>query len=289
MSVPRPVAVLVLGAALASAVPGCRRQAEPAPAPTGPSSTAAAGPAHLTLTADRDTMRTVDRLTVTLEAVGDPGVRLDAPDFDPSEAGWTLVSRLDDPPRADAHGRAVLTSTITLEPFLEGEYTLPPATLAFTPAQGQPSTLSTEPLSISVASVLDPEDPAELSEPAAMLAAPPPPEPQSGLGIAPWLIAGAAAVAAVGIGVALRRRTPRPITTPVDDLRRLLSLAEVEPDAAYAAIARALNTHPAPGPEARALADEADRVRYGRAPASPQRAAAAVREALDLLTRGGSA
>ena len=275
--------------ALTATVPACGPDGEATAPPAGPSTTTQAGPARLTLTADRPSIRTVDRLTVALHAVGDPGVLLAPPTFDPTEAGWTVVSRVDEPLRADAHGRTVLRSTMIVEPFLEGDYTLPPATLAYTDRHGAEGTLLSEPLTITVHPVLTPEDSPTLAAPAPMLPAPGEPG-DSNRGAIPWLIAAAAAVAALAIAIPLlRRRPPNPPQSPQDRLRELASRPEVDPEAAYAAITRALAGEHQPNPAARALADEADRVRFGRASASPARAAAAAREVLALLSQGGAA
>lgn len=272
----------VLMLALACLLGACGRSGQSAAAaPVGPGSVVRAGPVELETRASAAEVRTVDRVTVTVRATADPGARLGAITLDPSAEGWTLVSRVDEPLRYTAEGRPERRATLTLEPFLEGSYRVPPATVAWTDTSGDAGTISTDPIKVTVTSVLaaDDVDPT-LAEPRPVLE-PAPPE-RSGVPVA--IIAAGVAVAFVGAGagvwVALRGRSAQ-TPDPLADLRR--AAAREGPDEpALAAVERAIHRAPdAPGVLGEIRA-ECERVRYGRAAVAPGRgrelAALALRE-----------
>lgn len=109
-------------------IAGCSREAAPTDsAPSAVTVVAEDTGAGLTLTvsADRAEIRTVDRLRLRTRLTRPAGlpVELVAPDWD--AAGWTLVDASRPTARATGDGRIEESSTITLEPFLDGTYAVP--------------------------------------------------------------------------------------------------------------------------------------------------------------------
>lgn len=239
--------------------------------PPSPGSVVHAGPVELEARASAAEVRTVDRVTVTVRATADPGARLGAIALDPSPEGWTLVSRVDEPLRYTAEGRPERRATLTLEPFLEGSYRVPPATVAWTDTSGDAGTTSTDPIEITVTSVLAADDTDATLAAARPVLAPASPE-RSGVPAA--LVAAGVAVAFVGAGIgvwaALRARSVQ-TPDPFEDLRR--AAAREGPDEpALAAVERAIHRAPdGPGVLGEIRA-ECERVRYGRAAVAPGRA-----------------
>lgn len=174
---------------------------------------AAAAPA-LSLTPAATDIRTTDTLSLTLRATGFGPI---PPTFDPpladafAAAGWTFRDALALPAAIDAEGGITHAWSITIEPFLDGDYALPTLTARAADA-GPPVT--TEPIPITVRSVLD-AAPDETLESAKDLAAPLDPlRPAAPFPWLPVITLPFAALALVAMGLALsRRRGHDPVIT----------------------------------------------------------------------------
>lgn len=266
----------------------CERTPEPPPAPPpAVSASARSGPAEITVELDAVDVRTVDRVAVTIIASAVDGAHLTVPEFDPTEAGWTVVSRTDAPILYTDAGPA-RRARVVLEPFLEGDYEIPPVAVAWSLADGASGEVRSEPLAVSVRSVLTENDSTELAGARPMIQPPAPPNDQPDAAM--LALAGGAAVLAI-TGAAwwlLRRKPGTPPETAADRLARLERDPATDLDALCAATAAALRAGAMRSDTARALIDEADRVRYGRAPTTPERARAMASKALALLAQAPS-
>lgn len=215
-------------ASMAGAMTGSMAMVAPA-AVAGPIETAVeTGDVALLVRADRSSLTTAETLTLRLEATAPTGARVQWPDFDDRLGEFTIIDRLGLPPRRAADGRRTVVRTLTLSPFLPGEYEIPPLDVTFTRASGEMLALRSQPMTIEVTTLLD-EEPGELSvgEPAAAAEVP---EEEGPRDLWP-LAAGAAGVAIVfaagaAVAIARRARRERPPEDPVRAARLgLASLA----------------------------------------------------------------
>ncbi|MEM7622112.1 MAG: hypothetical protein AAF235_02800, partial [Planctomycetota bacterium] len=175
---------------------------------------------------------TVDRVTVSVTVTapafaGEP--RFDPPIADQLEsAGWSVVRAVIEPPAAESTPGVIrFTTTVTVEPFLDGSYAVPAFTAAF-PAASPTSNarsdlpqITSVPATVSVVSVIA-DDPAELEAAIAQIdpaLLSPPAEPAApGLSSVAVALIAAAAAAAVGGSTAMiiraasrKKRDPDPI------------------------------------------------------------------------------
>ncbi len=263
---------------------GCeRRTAPPAPEPQVVTS-ARSGPAGLVVTLDQETLRTVDRLQVRIEADAVDGASIGPPAFDAAAAGWTVVSRTDQPLMFTDAG-PVRRSVVMLEPFLAGTYELPPVTLEWTLPSGEQGVVSTESMGVEVRSVLAADDVGDLAGPTGMIR-PAPPERDERRA---ETLAVSAAILAVVVGVggwwALARRRVREAPRPVDQLRAMAKSNDTDAERIGGAVADSLRRSHPKSEAAREVLDEIDRARYGRMPLSDARAGALLAEAIRILER----
>lgn len=139
---------------LAWLVAGCERATPPAPTPE-PAATARATSelGTLTLSLSRTAMSTVEQLAVRL--VLEHGSRVSASEltFEPERAGWTLAASETSRAVILGDGRVRRQWVFTLEPFLEGEYQVPQATIELRDG-AETAELSTPPQPVAVTSVL---------------------------------------------------------------------------------------------------------------------------------------
>lgn len=306
----------LLGTVGLIALPACR----PAPAPPAEPALATFADAilpdqrtlRLTVAASAATIRTTDRLTVTLTI--DRPADVPAELLDPASGlpGWTVVEG----PRTDRatllpDGSLRVPTTIVVEPFLDGSYTLGPFKAQLIPTTNsaanantpEPSPIAqTDPLTVRVISVLDdpsitdpsPDTTTSPAEPAALAGPrdlpPPPPEPGS---LKPWLIAGIAVTATASgavVFVAFKRRRPTAPRPPSPEA--LLREIEREPDdaraldLAAAAVRQLMERHAAPHAAAAPLAallERLDTARFsGHTAGGRQLALTTLTTALDL-------
>lgn len=191
-----------------AAAPGCGRKqaAQPAAAAGRVERVFEGGPLRLTVRAPSDTINAAQRLHLSVAASVASG-------YAPSEwkvgeklGAFTVASRRTSPPTLGPDGRTVTTTDLELEPFLPGDYEIPPIEIKATPVtkdSGEPVSVTTEPLAVHVTSVLadaeDAKDVAGLKDIA--------PAPASRMWM--WWAGGGVAAAAVvtaGLVLAARRR-----------------------------------------------------------------------------------
>lgn len=107
----------------------------------------------LELALARTEMSTVDRLELRLTLAVRGGVAADELQFRPQDAGWTVVASATEGPELGTDGLVRTTWAMTLEPFLDGTYEIPPASIELHDADTA-STLMTPAQSVTVSSVL---------------------------------------------------------------------------------------------------------------------------------------
>jgi hypothetical protein len=178
------------------------------------------GAVTVTVKVSRLSITVADRLELVLEALTSEGAELDWPAFSGKLGDFTVTGASLSPPRLVDGGRVLREGRYELEPFLAGDYEIPP--LALRLAGGR--TIETEPVRIRVSSVLPPgEEAPELKEIA-------PPVELGGLSRWFYLPAGAALA---GLGYAAyrllsrrrsRRRAARGTAPHERALRELSSL-----------------------------------------------------------------
>ncbi len=270
---------------------------EPAAPASGVETVASGAAAELRLRLDREEMRTVDRLRVEALAAADPGVetQLRAPDFE--AAGWTIVSG----PEASAprleDGRVVQRTAWTLEPFLDGDYVVPPAELEWRPADASAAAqrLVTEPLEVRVVSVLPAEGEAELAAKRGPIDPPGRGEGPRGSRRLGQAIAAVAIVAAGGLIAWRLRRGRTPEADPLDQALRAAGRSSTPPErlALAALIVSLMPSGRLDASGARRLEElrrELERLRYDpTARPDAETTAAVLREAAALAERARDA
>ncbi|MFK7883988.1 MAG: hypothetical protein AB8F26_07390 [Phycisphaerales bacterium] len=122
----------------------------------------------LTVTADRSELATSERIqiTITLNRPLAKPVTLIEPDW--QGANWTITDSFDAEPQFIDPNRIVRQRTITLEPFLDGDYVLPAVAIVWGNPE-LPIRLETTPISVTVNSVLDADDAGILDAPTSTL------------------------------------------------------------------------------------------------------------------------
>ena len=170
----RAAYAISISALIAFLLTACARHTDPTVAPVPAVEVSSADESaniELSLAADRSSITTLDRLDVTItlrRPVASP-VTLTEPSWE--SAGWTRIDAVDAEPRAISNNRIERSRTITIEPYLAGNYAVPPASIEWT-VNALTRTLQTPEISIRVASVLTPSDAPELAEPASTLPVP---------------------------------------------------------------------------------------------------------------------
>lgn len=280
------VTAWALGAALAGA--GCGRDA-PAGAPAAEAVSVAEDAAlgvSLTVGVDRARVRTVDRVAVSIETARPAGMAVGVAEPDWEEAGWTVVGRSADGARALADGRIAERVVVTLEPFLEGSYEVPPVVVS----AGDRS-LASSAMSVEVASVLDEGAGAALAEPLPVRAPGADDSARGGWGLVGVVLALAAVLLGLGLTRGRGRRVDAGDESPETALRRVAEGRGADQAAALRTVHRAVERL-APGrPGMARLAEHCERARFAPAGAVGGADAAEIaREALGVLgnREGGS-
>jgi len=257
---------------------------------------ATAALADAELSVSDDSIAATDRLTLNIAFTLEPGAAIKpwaaAARSALEAAGWTVLSIDQQPPAiatdSDSPGSLVHSAIVVVEPFLPGQYTIPPISASIIPPPDSTESqvdLTTPMRTIEVTSLLPEDEPARLplpiTDPAqqnqtdqddnadAPLGSlrPVPPEPDKSntlllIGGAAASLAIACAAVVVGFKSARQIRSPK----PTDHVRALEKLANSKsPD--LAAIDRNVRTLAAkPGPEAPALLallTDLESIRYG--------------------------
>ncbi len=197
----------------------CDQQADQPPAA---STTATAHDISITLALSDTDLTTVDRTTLTVDLTFPPNT---LPAFTPpitdtlQSAGWIVISSETAEPRLAPHDndtdRLLRRTTTTIEPSLPGDLPIP----ALTASLPNGDAVTTDPLPVTVATLLPEDDPlADSPELTEERDTPPEPTPSP----LPWIAAGAAALAAIIAAAvfAIARRKPK-APDPRAELRRL--------------------------------------------------------------------
>jgi hypothetical protein len=120
------------------------------------------GPLRVRFLLDRDSMTVAENLELTIEAEASEGYAVELPALSEKLGDFSMVDDRHEPPRLSTEGRLHLRQVWTLEPFLPGDYRIPPLKVAFvrqsTMVEGEDSSqqeeIATEPVDIKVRSVL---------------------------------------------------------------------------------------------------------------------------------------
>jgi hypothetical protein len=121
------------------------------------------GPVNLRVAIDRKEITIADRVTMLIEARAEEGYRVELPRFGDKLQQFGIVDYRNPQPELEEGGVVVTRRLYTLEPFLSGEYRVPPMSLTF--QETGDSTLyrlESDTLTVSVRSIL-PEDELDLS------------------------------------------------------------------------------------------------------------------------------
>ena len=268
---------------VALALAGCGGESAQAPAETGASSEARDESSGFALgvSVDRTEVRTVDRVAVTIEVTRPAGLVLETTEPDWAAAGWEPVGRVDSPAQALPDGRIRQRTVITLEPFLDGSYEVPPVVVS----AGE-RTLASGALGVEVRSVLEGADAGNadtLAGPAETLL----PRVETRPGVWPVGVGLGVALGALLVVLRLTRTKSRAGQPEPDPVGTLRAVAEGRggPDT-LGAVCRAVGVlNVDVGGPLGELAARCDRARYG--PASNEDPRAIAQEALVALSAAG--
>jgi len=167
------------------------------------------GPAMLRLKVDRKEITIAERITLLIEVDADEDMEVELPRFGEKLEEFGIVDYHTPQPRMIADGRVRTSRSYTLEPFLSGEYRIPPMKVSFREKDAQDEVqheIESEEITVNVTSLL-PEDLEDLqiADIIAPLSLPRPPRRW----LFPVLFAVAVAAAAVtALALYLRRRRP---------------------------------------------------------------------------------
>ncbi len=146
--------------AVATFVASCSspKSQTPPPEPEGITKTYERGPLALTLTLDKKEITTADVFALELTATLPEGYEAALPDPDKKLGELSVRDQRESRPRLEGTGKVAIARQYTLEPFLAGEYKVPPLKVQFwKTGESEKHDAETEELSVSVTSVL-PQD-----------------------------------------------------------------------------------------------------------------------------------
>ncbi|MEL7473556.1 MAG: hypothetical protein AAGK04_09585 [Planctomycetota bacterium] len=158
------VALLVL---MTTVLAACADDAPTTQAPPAHKQTLDADGLRVELALSTTTPTLVDPVRLTITLITDPGVIAEpiampfespselSPDPRPSLGGLTLVQSRPLTPMIDDDRRQHARHEFTLEPFLPGDLTIPPIVFSAVAAVGERRTLTSEPIDLSVPSMLE--------------------------------------------------------------------------------------------------------------------------------------
>lgn len=125
-----------------------------------PEQTVRAGPLEATLKLDRSSLNTAESLIATLTVRAESGVRVTLPPAEPKLGGFSVISAVDQPQRTVATSQGeqqLFERRYTLEPFLPGEYVLPPLEIRWQKSAGESGVARTAEVKVPVESLLPKE------------------------------------------------------------------------------------------------------------------------------------
>ncbi len=155
------------------------------------------GPASLTLDADKKEMTVADRLNLTITMVVDEDYEVTMPDLAGRLEQFGIVDWHTTQPELMDSGKKRITRTYVLEPFLSGDYKIPPMEASFyRKAEGEAKghSISTSEITIKVNSIL----PADMKDMKLNDIKPPVPYPAD---YRKWLLAGGGALLCAAAGM----------------------------------------------------------------------------------------
>jgi hypothetical protein len=197
-------ALLAAGTALLSARTPASTPAELRSSGSGLVRSTSVGPAKVTIEADRTELNPAQQVHLTITASVPGGYSVTLPAANAKLGDFAVATRADDPPKLIG-GRISRSVSVTLDPFLPGDYMIPALDIAYSRiGGGESGTLKTEPMTFHVSSLLTAD--AKL-EPGPARGVVPPPVARSGW-MMPAMIGGlsVALAGAITTGLALRRR-----------------------------------------------------------------------------------
>ena len=114
------------------------------------------GPVSVVMTLDRTTLTIADRLSLALEVTTDEAYEAELPGLGEKLESFGIVDYHTSRPELVEGNRTRITRSYVLEPFLSGEYTVPPMTITFRAraGDGEPHELETEAVTVQVTSLL---------------------------------------------------------------------------------------------------------------------------------------
>ena len=181
----------------------------------------AAPPTIVSATADPVRATVGDRVTLTIVVDHDPATTVEGAGFGADVGAFEIIAVA--PPRTEAHGAASRTTiAYTLAAFRTGDLTVPAQSIVYRGADGS-GAVTTDPLTVTIVSVLSPGD-AELRplKPQIDLADPAPPP------FVPMLfVAGMAALTALGFVLMRRAAAIRPLSVAALEVVREPSARDV--------------------------------------------------------------
>ncbi|MBX3379033.1 MAG: hypothetical protein KF805_02975 [Phycisphaeraceae bacterium] len=149
---PSCYALIVAGFAIVAPCPAAAPDAAAAP-----EQTVSAGPLQATLKLDRASLNVAENLVATLWVKAPTGVQVALPLTEAKLGGFTVISVVDEPLRTVPTGtgeQQELMRRYTLEPFLPGEYTLPPLEIRWKKGGNESGVARTAEVKVPVTSLL---------------------------------------------------------------------------------------------------------------------------------------
>lgn len=121
----------------------------------GAETTTDRGPAKVTVRLDKPEATIADKLSLEIEITADPGHSVEFPGFDDKIGEFGILSRSKTQPELIDGDRTREIHRYTLEPFLSGDYSIPPIKLSFQ-KEGEDATyeIETDEIPVKIASLL---------------------------------------------------------------------------------------------------------------------------------------
>ncbi len=216
----RSATLVAVGAcAIALALLGCGRQESAADAHNGPHQVVEDQRAiRAEVSLDSAELTTAQRLTLTIDTSVRDGFDVRAADVQAAlPENWQIAEDRTQPLGVEGGWRRD-RRTVVVEPFLDGKFSIGPLELTAAPrSDGEAIAVRTDPMEVTVHSVLKSGDDAALAEVKSVVEPPAPDRTWLWAGIG----AGALALASLGLWLALRKRAPvipEPVRRPAHEV-----------------------------------------------------------------------